>query len=182
MIFLSSGHNSQSTTIKQDPGAVANGYKEGDLTIEFKNLVAAELTALGAKFITDSEEEALRDYVSRIKTGEGSVVLEYHFDAASPAASGTVALVEVDANQHDRNFAKELVDSTALILGIPNRGIRSEADTRHKRLALMTETGIVCLLELGFITNANDIAKYHANKTRLAKAHADLLVKYEAII
>lgn len=182
MIFLSSGHNAQSKTIKQDPGAVANGYKEGDLTIEFKNLVAKELRALGAKFITDDEEESLRDYVTRIKTGSGSVVVEYHFDAASPQASGTVVLVEVDADRLDRAFAKELVESTATTLGIPSRGIRSEADTRHKRLALMTENGLVALVELGFLTNMGDVAAYQAHKRELAKKHAAILVKYEQLI
>ena len=142
MIFLSSGHNSQSKTIKQDPGAIANGLKEGDLTIEFKALVAKELSLLGAKYVTDTEEESLQQYLNRINTGDGSVVIEYHFDAAAPEATGTTALVEVDADRLDMAFAKELADSTSLILGIRNRGVKSEATTRHKRLALMKEKGI----------------------------------------
>lgn len=182
MVFLSSGHNSKSTKVKQDPGAIGNGFKEGDLTIEFKNLVSAELKALGVPHTLDSEEENLQMWVNRIQTGNASVVIEYHFDAASPAASGTTSLVEIDRDKNDVAFASELANATAKTLGIANRGVKTEADTRHKRLALMTETGIVCLHEIGFITNRNDVAKYQANKLQLAKAHAAIIKKYEDLI
>lgn len=182
MVFLSSGHNSKSTKIKQDPGAIANGFKEGDLAIEFKLLVSNELTKLGVSHVMDSEEESLQQYVNRIQTGTASVVVEYHFDAATPQATGTVSVVEVDADKNDVAFASDLVNATASILGIKNKGLRSEADTRHKRLALMSENGIVCLHELCFLTNINDLNKYQANKKVLAKAHADIIKKYENLI
>ena len=61
MIFLSAGHNSKSRTIKPDPGAINKyGIKEGDLTIEFRDLVAAELTKMGVPFKTDLQEESLQ--------------------------------------------------------------------------------------------------------------------------
>lgn len=182
MVFLSSGHNSQSKTIKQDPGAIGNGYKEGDLAIEFKNLVVRELRALGVAYVLDSEEESLQAYVNRIQTGNASVVIEYHFDAATSTATGTTSLVELDRDKNDVAFATELSNTTASILGIRNRGVKTEADTRHKRLALMTETGIVCLHELAFISNANDVARFQKGKLQLAKAHATIIKKYEDLI
>ena len=182
MVFLSSGHNSKSKTIKQDPGAIGNGFKEGDLTIEFKNLVSKELTLLGVAHAVDSEEENLQMWVNRIATGSASVVIEYHFDAASPEATGTTSLVEIDRDKNDVGFATDLVNATATTLGIKNRGVKIEADTRHKRLALMAETGIVCLHEICFITNKNDVAKYQANKLQLAKTHAAIIKKYEDLI
>jgi len=39
--FISAGHNPKG--IKVDPGAVANGLHEADLTVEFRNLVVSEL-------------------------------------------------------------------------------------------------------------------------------------------
>lgn len=182
MIFISAGHHSKHP-VNPDPGAIGNGYKEGDLTIEFRDLVSRELTARGVSHVKDIDTETLQQYVNRIKTDSGSVVIEFHFDAAAaPSATGTTSLIEVDADRLDKAFAKELADTTALILGIKNRGIKTEADTRHKRLALMTENGIVCLLELGFITNIDDIKAYQAKKVTLAKAIADILIKYERML
>ena len=66
MIFISAGHNPKG--IKIDPGAVGNGFKEADIAVEFRNLVARELSKLGAKFITDKDDERLADYLKRIQT------------------------------------------------------------------------------------------------------------------
>ena len=183
MIFISAGHNSQSKTIKADPGAVnSHGIKEGDLTIEFRNLVAKELDSLGVKYITDLQEENLAMYLNRINTGNASVVVEYHFDAASPSATGSTGLVEEEADRLDKLFAKELIDSTANTLNIKNRGVISEAESHRGRLGLMREEGIICLVELCFISNDSDLAKYHANKLTLAKLHANIIKKYEELI
>lgn len=184
MIFASAGHNSKSKTIKQDSGAVANGYKEGDLTIDFRDLVCAHLDIMGAKYIKDYDEESLAMYLSRIKTGSGSVVIEYHFDASdsNQKATGTTAIVEEECNKYDIDFATEISASTSLILGIKNRGVIKESESYRGRLGLMREEGIICLCELCFITNKNDLDKYFQNRYTLAKKHAQLLVKYDSLL
>ena len=184
MIFISSGHNSQSKTIKADPGAVnKDGIREGDLTIEFKGLVQQALRRLNMPFTSDTEEESLAMWLQRAQTGPGSVVLEFHFDAAaSDTATGCTALVGDDADWLDKAFAKELSDTTATLLGIRNRGVVSEKDSHRGRLGLMREQGIVSLLELGFITNAANLSAYHAHKIDLAGAIALILQKYEKVI
>jgi len=184
MIYLSAGHNSKSKSIKQDPGAVNKfGVKEGDLAIEFRNLVAAELTKLGVKFITDSDEESLSMYLKRIQTGTGSVVVEYHFDAASnETATGSNVIVGADADRLDKAFAKELADSTSTSLGIKNRGVINETESHRGKLGLMREQGTVALVEIGFITNPVDLRAYNMGKVGLARTHAYLLIKYENLI
>jgi N-acetylmuramoyl-L-alanine amidase len=184
MIFLSAGHHSKATKIRQDPGAVnKDGVKEGDLTIELRDLVAKQLDLKGVKYVKDSDEETLSAYLQRIQTGTGSVVLEYHFDASDkPTPTGTTGLIEAEADRLDRAFAKELTDSTACVLGIRNRGVMTEAQSHRGRLGLMREEGIICLMEICFITNPDDMKAYHANKHELAKTHADILIKYENMI
>lgn len=184
MIFVSAGHNSKSTTIKQDPGAVnKDGVKEGDLTIEFRDLVKHELDLLGAKYVSDTEEENLAMYLHRINTGNASVVVEYHFDSAdSAAATGSTSLVEAEADRLDMAFAKELSNITSSILGIRNRGVITEAESHRGRLGLMREDGIICLVEIGFISNPDDLQRYQFYKKDLAKAHAAIIAKYEALI
>lgn len=181
MIFVSAGHNPGG--VKPDPGAIGNGKREADLTLEFRNLVTAELHKQGAKFITDNDNERLGEYLSRIKTGTGSVVLEFHFDAAASAkATGTTVLIGGDADKNDKAFAKELVEATATILGIKNRGVLSETESHRGRLGLTRESGTVALLELCFISNPSDLAAYDKGKIALAQAIADILIKYENLI
>ncbi|MEO8534259.1 MAG: N-acetylmuramoyl-L-alanine amidase [Flavobacterium sp.] len=179
--FISAGHNPQG--IKVDPGAVANGLHEADLTVEFRNLVVAELQERNVTVITDKDDERLADYLKRIQTGNGSVVLEFHFDAAAVStATGTTSLYGSDADRLDMAFAKELVDTTSKVLGIKNRGALSEKDSHRGSLGLMREQGIVSLLEICFISNPDDIKAYNANKKALAIKIAEIVERYENMI
>lgn len=177
MIFVSAGHH------LKDPGAQGSGTSENIEMMKFRDLVCSNLTAAGVKFIKDDDKETLSQYLDRIKTGEGSVVLEFHLDSSGTGkATGTTCLVGVDADRLDKAFAKELVDITAATFGITNRGVKSEAESHVKRLAIMREKGIVALLELCFIDNANDMSAFNAHKSNLAKKISDILIKYENMI
>lgn len=184
MIFLSAGHCNVKGIKNYDSGAIGT-YKgskitEAELTQDFENLVLNELKSRNIPFITDYPEESLGEYLRRIKTGTGSVVLEIHFDSAmSNIATGTTCIVGSDADRLDKAFAKELVDITSETLGIRNRGVKSESETHRGRLGLMRKQGIVALIELGFISNPSDIEAYHKYKHILAKKYAEILIKYE---
>src|SRR5690606_5333476 len=122
-------------------------------------------------------------YLKRIKTGNGSVVIEYHWNASSKAeVSGTESVVEEEADRLDKSFAAAIANANALILGIKNRGVIPESKTYRKRLGLMREEGIICLSEIGFLTNIHDIKAYQAHKEELAEAHAKIIKHYEDLI
>ena len=179
--FISAGHNPKGK--KPDSGAVGNGKKEADLTVDFRNLVVALCKKRGLTVITDDDSESLKDYLKRIKTGAGSVVIEFHFDAATNSkATWTSCLIGDDADRLDKAFALELVTTTANTLGLKNRGVLSEKDSHRGRLGLMREQGTVALLELGFISNAEDLRAYEANKEVLAARIAEIIHKYELLV
>mgnify|MGYP003425280700 FL=1 len=181
MIFISAGHNPHG--IKIDVGAVANGYTEADLAINFRELVEIELNRMRVQYVTDNDGERLAQYLERIKTGNASVVLEFHFDASdNPKATGATTIVGVDADRLDIAFARELANATSNILGVKNRGVISEAQSHRGRLGLMRENGIVSLLELCFISNKSDLEKFFKNKFILAREIAKIIVRYEAMV
>jgi N-acetylmuramoyl-L-alanine amidase len=180
-IFISAGHNTEGP--KKDPGAVANGYTEAALAVEFRDLLIQEVNALGYKVIKDENYERLGEYLARIQTGSGSVVLEIHFDAAaSETATGTTTLYPGDSDRLDIAFSKEIVETTSKVLGIKNRGALSETQSHRGRLGLMRENGTVSLLEVCFITNKKDLNLYMAKKEALAKELAKIVVRYENLV
>jgi len=181
MIFISAGHNPNGLIV--DPGAIGNGFHEADLTVEFRNLVVGLLRAKKIEVITDKDDERLGDYLKRIKTGNGSVVLEFHFDAAGTStATGTTVLIGNDADRLDKAFAKELVEACANTLSIKNRGVKTEAESHRGSLGLMREQGTVALLEICFITNKEDLRQYQNNKMSLAYKIAEIVERYEKLI
>lgn len=175
--FISAGHH------LRDSGAVGSGTQENLEAIKFRDIVVNYCKSFGLQVITDNDNETLAQYLTRIKTGIGSVVVEFHFDAAANnTATGTTCIVGNDADRLDRSFAKELVDTTAKVLGIRNRGIITEAQSHRGRLGLMREQGIVALLELCFISNPSDMAAYNANQYTLGAEIAKIIKKYDDII
>lgn len=181
MIFISAGHNPFG--IKTDSGAVGNGFREADVAIEFRNLVAKELQAMNVAFKTDKDDETLGQYLSRINTGSGSVVVEFHLDASDKlTATGCTAIIGADADRFDKAFATELVNATSGSLILKNRGVISETDSHRGRLGLMRESGTVALLELCFISNKEDMRLYNLGKQKLAKQVADILIRYEKLL
>ena len=174
--FISAGHHNN------DSGAVGCGTQENIETIKFRDIVVPYVKSFGTKVITDNDSETLSQYLKRIETGTGSVVVEFHFDAADGKATGSTAIVGSDADRLDKAFAQELVDLTAKIIGIKNRGVISEAESHRGRLGLMREQGVVCLLEICFIDNQNDMNSYNKVKDLLAKEVARVIDKYDRII
>lgn len=185
MLFISAGHCTVPGP-NQDPGAIGvNGRWEAKETLKIRNRVVDILKNdyQYNKIATDLDGESLGQYVNRINTGSGSVVCEFHFNAAAnPAATGTEVLVEVDADRLDRAAALRLAQATGSILRIPLRagGVKSEAETRHGRLALMKETGIVVLVEVCFISNPVDMQRFDQHFEELCQAYARLLFEFEA--
>lgn len=175
--FVSAGHH------LRDSGAVAHGRQENQEMIKFRDSVVNFCKSLGVKVITDSDTETLSQYLLRIQSGSGSVVVEFHLDAAAnETATGMTAVVGDDADRLDKMFAKEMVDTGSAILGIKNRGVITESKTHRGKLGLMREQGIVALIELGFITNKNDMAALDANTFNLASAFAKIIKKYDDMI
>lgn len=179
MIFISAGHNNMPGK-DYDPGAVYNGRKEADEAVRMRDAVISHLAARNAVYSKDNDGESLRNYLARIKPGSGSVVCEFHMNAGG--GTGVEVLVQSDADKLDLACARELCDASARMMGIKNRGVKSEAQSHHGRLALMREAGIVVLIELCFIDNASDLRAYDAAFHSLALTYAMILMKYDGLM
>lgn len=183
-LFISAGHcNVKGKTF--DPGALGiDGRTEADETVKMRDAVVARLRKMGQKVITDLNTESLGQYLSRIRSGTGSVVCEFHFNAFNGKATGIEVLVQQDADKLDLACAKELAWGMREIMGLSLRGtgVKKESESQHRRLALMRESGIVVLVEICFIDNPSDMAAYDQNFDELASMFAGVLSKYDALM
>lgn len=172
--FSSAGHHNK------DSGAVGvNGRKENKEAMAFRDLVNAELKRLGKTVVQDDDDETLGQYLGRINPIDEDVVVEPHFNAFNGKATGVEVLVADNANARSRAMAKEIVDGFARIMGIANRGVKTESQSARGRLALMRKKGAVALIEICFIDNANDMKAYDRNRVNLACFLAGIIAKYD---
>ncbi|HMV47815.1 MAG TPA: N-acetylmuramoyl-L-alanine amidase, partial [Blastocatellia bacterium] len=170
-VFISAGHGGG------DPGCVANGHKEADLTLYLRDRVAAILRGKLVHVVTDGREgvnKPLRDAVEMAKRNEGPSI-ELHFNAAGNlGASG----VEVLANPELKPLAKELAWEISRVLQSPLRGQMGwlkPSEGQHHRLAFCEAGGLI--VEVCFMTNSAELNKYLFNDENVAEAIAGVLAR-----
>lgn len=169
-ILLSAGHSNT------DPGAVAQGRREADIAVEFRNMVSFYLMRDGIPHVTDSkgtDNYPLKESAKMARLHD--LAVEFHCNAAaSHKASGA----EVLAGNDDMALAAKISEAIATALKIPNRGAKPENAGQHHRLAFVQSGGVI--VELFFLTSPTDLKAYYDRKWLAARAVAEVLARAAA--
>lgn len=168
-VFLSAGH---SNVIGVDNGAIGvDGVKEGDLTVCLRKKIIAAMELFDQQPLYDKDENATVSTVKIIKSVLSSkdIAIDFHFNASSkPYVTGTEVLIPFSSTQIERELAYVLSSNIANLLGIQNRGVKTEALSSSGRLMFMRPNCENVLVEICFITNPNDMKAYYNKEDDLA--------------
>lgn len=181
-INLSAGH------YNNDPGAVNKfGVKEADLTKELRDLIYTELLKYenAESITTDHDWETNSQYQLRLrnkKTDEIAVTFDIHFNAAGETATGTETIISKNASKTSIAFGTEIQAVAVKVLGLKDRGVLTEDKTPRGRLGILNIKGIAALIEVCFITNENDLKRYHSVKKELACELARVIHKFNKMV
>ncbi|MFV5504043.1 N-acetylmuramoyl-L-alanine amidase [Acinetobacter sp. 226] len=172
-VTVTAGHSNT------DPGAVNGKYKEADLVVNFRNAVTHYLREAGLQVKTDGTGAKNDPLSAAVKLIQGSsVAVEFHMNAAtSKQANG----IETIALPKDKKLAQDLSKAVADALGSRLRGDNGWIDqskSARGRLAYVNAGGLI--VELGFISNEDELARFNARYWLAAKAVAKVLIEYEA--
>ncbi|WP_151985112.1 N-acetylmuramoyl-L-alanine amidase [Acinetobacter radioresistens] len=161
-----------------DPGAVSGKFKEAELVTNFRNAVAYYLKSSGISIKTDGVGTTNNPLASAIKLIKGSsVAVEFHLNAAG---SGQANGVETIALPKDKKLAQDLSKAVAAALGSRlrgNEGWIDQSQSARGKLGFISNGGLI--VELGFISNKDEISRFNARYWLAAKAVADVLIDYE---
>lgn len=177
-IFIAAGHSNV------DPGAVAPAVRdankkiikperrEADIAVEMRNMVSFYLSQAGVNHGLDGKgTQNLPLNQSAAAAKKYQIAVEFHCNAAaSPTATGCETL----SNDNDLRLANAICNAISSVFKIRNRGAKGESSGQHHRLAFVQAGGII--VELLFISNPSDVAKYDAYKWLCAKAIAEALI------
>ena len=158
----------------KDPGACANGYKEADLALWLRNIIASKLRQLGHTVLEDGEDsqnQPLKTAIALIP--KANKAIEIHFNAAAnPLACG----VETIALPKDKGLAQKLSQAIADVLGTKLRGDKGFIDqskSARGKLGFISNGGLI--IEVCFITNKAEMDSYQDRKWLVASAIARVL-------
>lgn len=175
-IIISAGHGGT------DPGASGNGYIERDLAIELRNLIIAELKALGISALSDDDKNALKQTLLwlRGKFTTGDILLDIHWNAAgNPDANGSEVIIPQIASTFEKDLAAAILKCFTSF-GYRDRGVKPETETARKSLGWMRPNAENILIEVCFISNLTDMKLYQANKQGIARRVAATLAHFRS--
>lgn len=152
-----------------------NQTSEASSTVDCRPLTSEALNSV-------SSVDSVRDKNNFVS--ETTFLIDIHFNAHSnPQARGTETIISDHATTLELRFASHLAHTTAHALGIPLRGIKSESQTPHHRLAILYITPQSIILEVCFCTSPEDIKAYRSHRQQyaqqLAQAIAELILDRE---
>ena len=171
-VTVTAGHSNK------DPGAVNGKFKEAELVSQFRNAVAYYLREAGIQYKTDGVGILNQDLNAAIKLMKGSsVAVEFHMNAAtSKQANG----VETIALPKDKKLAQDLSKAVADAFGSRLRGDNGwidQSQSARGKLGFISNGGLI--VELGFISNEEELFQFNARYWSAAKAVAMILIKHE---
>ena len=171
-VTVTAGHSNK------DPGAVNGKFKEAELVSQFRNAVAYYLREAGIQYKTDGVGILNQDLNAAIKLIKGSsVAVEFHMNAAtSKQANG----IETIALPKDKKLAQDLSKAVADAFGSRLRGDNGwidQSQSARGKLGFISNGGLI--VELGFISNEEELFQFNARYWSAAKAVAMILIKHE---
>ncbi|MEQ1158840.1 N-acetylmuramoyl-L-alanine amidase [Acinetobacter johnsonii] len=171
-VTVTAGHSNK------DPGAVNGKFKEAELVSQFRNAVAYYLREAGIQYKTDGVGILNQDLNAAIKLIKGSsVAVEFHMNtAASKQANG----IETIALPKDKKLAQDLSKAVADVFGSRLRGDNGwidQSQSARGKLGFISNGGLI--VELGFISNEEELFQFNARYWSAAKAVAKVLIEYE---
>lgn len=152
-----------------DPGAVAGGFNEADIVLQWALTGKWVLQQAGLEcWLTrddDSDQAPLADRVHQARQAGCNLYIALHCNAAvDPGATGTETYYRDDI---DKQLAAVVQGAALEALYLRDRGLRTEGQSQHARLAVLEFTGPACLVELGFISNPGDRARLLERNRRI---------------
>mgnify|MGYP001611776728 FL=1 len=171
-ILVSAGH----TNIKGlDRGAAGNWFIEGEEAVKLRDATAVYLREKPDLNITedgfDGDNQPLTKALALAKTANRAV--EYHFNAAaSSAATGIEVLGKPRHKEVCQKIAGAIAEATGLKLR-GEKGYKADNSGQHHRLAFCEAGGVI--IEVCFISNANDMKAYKNNFEQICQNIADVL-------
>jgi N-acetylmuramoyl-L-alanine amidase len=171
-LCIDAGHGaSNRRTGVYDPGAVSpSGTTEADVVLLWaltgKHILASEFGI--DVFLTRADDRDPNPVGGRDDEAEAADCTHFislHCNAASGTASGTETFYRDGA---DKSFALKVQAAAVAVLGLKDRGIKSESVSQHGSLAVFGFDGPAALLEIGFIDHPVDRQKMLSRDNRIA--------------
>jgi N-acetylmuramoyl-L-alanine amidase len=174
-LFITAGHE-----IRNGKGTGAHSAY-GDEAILARHFVTDVAKYLWRHYkvmaTTDKDNWRLSEVIAwlgRIVTLD-CVCIDVHFNTGPATATGVEVFVPKKFTEIEYSLALNLGTVIANTLKLRNRGVKTEDQSQHNRIGILSGAPQIAtniLVEICFLTNQKDMESYHANYDMLVKEFA----------
>lgn len=180
-IYIDQGHNPQNP----NAGAEGNGLREQDLTyrigVELANLINSN-PALEARLsrptantqLGTSNASSLAARVNDANSWGADYFISLHANASSAASASGIEGYVYSLDSSAEELSRDIVENLSEATGLRNRGVFARPSLYVLRRTAMPAT----LIELGYITNANDARLMNENPALFARGIYNGILEY----
>lgn len=159
-----------------DPGAVANGLKEKDLTLNIALKVKEKLEAKGIKVVMSRDNDkflSLQDIANKANASNPDMFISIHINSAGATSASGIETYYYKGM--DQPLASDIQNKLIEYTGANNRGVKWEEFFVVKNTNMPAS-----LIECGFITNVTEANKLNSTSYQdtLASAIVDGATSY----
>jgi len=161
----------------KDPGAdlPGEGHDEKDLNLEVSLELAVILRDRGHQASLSRHDDLYispADQLAMIRELKPGCVIAIHCNASTSTETHGIETFYRDAD--DLELAGAVHENLLAVTGHKDRGIHKDIEYLNRRLAVLSGVATpACLIELGYITNAEDFEYIDKNPMTIAEAIAD---------
>ncbi|EDN8009319.1 hypothetical protein GR159_10585 [Listeria monocytogenes] len=155
-------------------GATGNGYEEHDEALKYNNDYIEELRSYGVKVTNTTSEASSQNavLVEQVKKANavsktGRLDVSWHFNSADKSATGVEVLYYDNAQ---KQLATDVSVALSKALGLRDRGAKQRKDLYF----LANTNAPAILIEVAFISNANDMKAATTKRTAAVKAAVEV--------
>lgn len=162
-IFINPGHG------WNDPGAIGPaGNKESEINARIAEATAERLKAAGHKVVLYQQQRKLADVAAKANKSKADLFVSIHCNAASNTDARGTETWYYTGCPHGRAAAVSIQSEVVKALGSRNRGVKSSKSLYVLRKTVMPAV----LVEVGFLSNAEEEKEIVANAARIGEAIA----------
>lgn len=177
-VFINPGHAPNGNP---DPGAVNkyNGLKESDVVKAVGTLLEGYLLAAGVEVCGNLQSDDLGEVVTASNNADADVFISIHCNSAiNELAEGTETFYFYNSAKGER-LAKDIQKQIAGSIDTYNRGAKASQPGRNGLYVLTNTNAVAVLVELAFISNAEDVILLQDNQDDFARAIARAVTDYQ---
>jgi N-acetylmuramoyl-L-alanine amidase len=155
-LAIDAGHGMGNRTDSYDPGAVYKGHEEASVALQYALAIKYIFNQAGIEvFLTRDDASDFTPVGKRDDKAKAAGCT--HFISLHLNAGGGTGTETFYRDSQDKIFASKVQSVALQSFGLKNRGLKSESQSQHKRLAVLDFNGPACLVDLGFIDSDMEV-------------------------